>query len=178
MLCPVRAARALLKASAGKGPDAFVVLNLRGQPATKEEVVQEIRAAAKLSGAVGRFTGHSLRVTGAQRLAKAGVCEAKITAFGRWASDAFRLYVRDAVLEASGGELSKVVEAQLAESGGSLQRMLEVSIRWAIGWQPRLSFLQQSKMILLRELPMLRNNDAGMMEQHRSVSILGGGGGL
>ena len=87
---------------------------MRGQPATKREVVQEIRAAAKLSGAAGRFTGHSIRVTGSQRLAKAGVSEAKITAFGRWASNAFRLYVRDAVLKANGGELSKVVEAQLA----------------------------------------------------------------
>ena len=97
----------------GQAPDAFAVVNSRGLPSTKAEVVQEIRALAKSAGAVGHFTGHSLRVTGAQRLAFAGVSEAKSAAFGRWASGPFRLYVRDAVLGSNGGDLAIVKEGKL-----------------------------------------------------------------
>ena len=57
----------VLKATAGQGLEAYAIVNLKGQPATKGEVVEEIKAVAAASGLVGRFTGHSLRVTGAQR---------------------------------------------------------------------------------------------------------------
>ena len=67
------------------------VVNLRGQPATKAEVVAEIRAVAAATRSPGPITGHSARVSGAQRLALAGVSEARITTFGRWSSAAFKL---------------------------------------------------------------------------------------
>ena len=57
----------------------------------------------------GRFTGHALRTTGAQRLAMAGVSEAKIRLFGRWASQAMLAYVRETLLAESGVVVSKEV---------------------------------------------------------------------
>ena len=44
-----------------------------------------------------------MRVTGAQRLAAAGVTEAKLILFGRRASKAFLKYVREALLGKQGG---------------------------------------------------------------------------
>ena len=116
VLCPVVAAQAVLRATAGQSSDAFAVVNLRGQPATKAEVVAGIRAVAAATKSPGPITGHSLRVSGAQRLALAGVSEARITTFGRWSSAAFKLYVREAVLGVKGGDLSKVVEQNLTEA--------------------------------------------------------------
>ena len=113
-LCPVAATRRLLASTAGQRADAFVVVNLCGRPATKEEVVQEVREVARRSGTEGHVTGHSMRVTGAQRLALAGISEYRIITFGRWASQAFKLYVREAVLGVNGGDLSRVVEANTA----------------------------------------------------------------
>ena len=55
-----------------------------------------------------------MRVTGAQRLALAGVSEARIITFGRWASNAFKLYVREAVLGEKGGDVARLVEANAA----------------------------------------------------------------
>jgi hypothetical protein len=40
------------------------------------------------------ISGHSLRAGGATALAKAGVPLATIQALGRWASDAFQIYIR------------------------------------------------------------------------------------
>ena len=58
-----------------------------------------------------------MRVTGAQRLAYAGVSEDRIMKFGRWTSKAFREYVREAVLGVNGGDLSKVVEGNNIAKG-------------------------------------------------------------
>ena len=56
-----------------------------------------------------------MRVTGAQRLAWAGVSEHKIAVFGRWSSSAFRLCVREAVLGCQGGDLAQCVERSLTD---------------------------------------------------------------
>ena len=115
-LCPVRALRALTEVR-GSGPrDDFLVTNLRGEPATKQEIVEEVRSVAAYTGSTGLITGHSLRVTGAQRLAAAGVTEAKLILFGRWASKAFLKYVREAILGKQGGGLAVAVEGVARES--------------------------------------------------------------
>ena len=108
-LCPVIAAKAVLKATAGQGPEAYAVINLRGQPATKNEGIAEMKAMAAAAGLKGHFTGHSLRAIGAQRVAIAGVGEHRIATFGRWSSAAFKLYGRDAVLGCNGGNLARLV---------------------------------------------------------------------
>ena len=56
-----------------------------------------------------------MRVTGAQRLALAGVGETRIITFGRWSGMVFWRYVREAVLGVNGGDLSAQVEQALAE---------------------------------------------------------------
>ena len=69
---------------------------------------QAIRAAAGHLGVAlaspdltEQVTGHSLRATGAQGLARAGVEEWAIQLLGRWGSKAIRLYTRQAALERS-----------------------------------------------------------------------------
>ena len=101
-------------AIAGQGEGAFAVVNLNGRPATKAEVTSEVREVARLTGTTGHVTGHSMRVTGAQRLALAGISEVRISTFGRWASRAFQLYVRESVLGANGGDMALVVEENAA----------------------------------------------------------------
>ena len=111
-LCPVRAARVLWAHTDGLGDDAFVVRNLRGLPCTKQEVVQEIRQVARHTATRGWATGHTMRVTGAQRLAAAGIEESRIALFGRWGGATVRGYVREAALGRGGGGLAEQVEGR------------------------------------------------------------------
>ena len=57
-----------------------------------------------------RITGHSARVTGAQRMASSGLPLAVIQLFGRWGSNAVPGYVRDSLLCPRGGGISTQVE--------------------------------------------------------------------
>ena len=125
-LCPVAAAKRVLATTAGQKAEAFVIVNAAGRPATKDEVVAEVREVAKQSGTEGHVTGHSMRVTGAQRLAYAGISETRIMTFGRWASQAFRLYVREAVLGANGGDMARVVEGNAASM--AVNKVVEQSV--------------------------------------------------
>jgi hypothetical protein len=104
-----------MKYVAGSPDDAFVVTNRSGRPCTKHEVVHELRNVAQLTGTPGKVTGHTMRVTGAQRLALAGISDTRITTFGRWTSAAFRKYVREAVLGINGGDLAAQVEQRLLD---------------------------------------------------------------
>ena len=107
--CPVLAAKALWEAAKGDS-EAPVVLTTEGRAASKQAVSEEIKAwAAHRGAAAGNYTGHSLRATGAQRLARAGVSEAKIRLFGRWASRAMLEYVREALLAEEGIAVAKQV---------------------------------------------------------------------
>ena len=121
--CPVLSAKALWEAAKGDS-EAPLVLTVGGQAASKQAVCEEIRGWAAHRGATaGNFTGHSLRTTGAQRLARAGVSEAKIRMFGRWASHAMLGYVREALLAEEGVTVAKqVIEQEVgrasSERGG------------------------------------------------------------
>eukprot|EP00971_Amphidinium_carterae_P349373 6490987-Amphidinium_carterae.1 len=77
-----------------------------GAICTKLAVADSIQAIAKLTGEElidpegrRRFTGHSLRVTGAQHLARVGVPLHLIQLQARWASEAILRYVRTAPLQ-------------------------------------------------------------------------------
>ena len=79
-----------------------------GAVCTKDGVTATIRAAARLMGQRvvdpgGLFlhTGHALRVTGAQALARAAIQESMIALQARWGSTAIRGYVRKAPLAAA-----------------------------------------------------------------------------
>ena len=56
-----------------------------------------------------QITGHSLRATGAQGLAKAGLDLWAIQLLGRWGSEAVKLYVRQAALEKSASWASRAM---------------------------------------------------------------------
>ena len=58
-------------------------------------------AAALRQPPEDRITGHSLRTTGAQRMAAAGISEEKIRMFGRWAFNEMVGYAREALLAAA-----------------------------------------------------------------------------
>ncbi len=110
-LCPVAAVRRVLATVDGEARGSYVIRNLEGAPATKAEAVQEIRHLGRHLGITAGLSGHSMRVTGAQRLARAGVSEGRISLFGRWASNAMLVYVREALLEAAGRDIAHQVAA-------------------------------------------------------------------
>ena len=92
-------------------------MTLQGQTPTKAAVCQEIKTWAKHLGArEDSYTGHSLRTTGAQRLAVAGVSEEMIRLFGRWSSSAMLNYVRDSLLADSGIVVSQFAEGRLGSN--------------------------------------------------------------
>ena len=79
-----------------------------GGPCTKEGVMRTIRIAAEMLGMALKdssglwlHSGHALRVTGAQGLARAGLSVAAIMLIGRWGSDAVLNYIRRAPLFSS-----------------------------------------------------------------------------
>ena len=90
----------------------------RGTACTKEAMTATIVHTAALLGvevaAPGgseRVSGHSLRATGAQGLAAAGVDTWAIELLGRWGSDAVRGYIRDARLASAASMARRVADA-------------------------------------------------------------------
>ena len=105
--------------SAEKGYDWDLPLfpTAAGKAVEKEAMAETIRAAAvHLKVALAspdlteQVTGHSLRATGAQGLARAGIDEWAIQLLGRWGSQAIRLYTRQAALERSATWASRAVK--------------------------------------------------------------------
>jgi hypothetical protein len=68
---------------------------------TIREAAVHLKVALASRGLTEQVTGHSLRATGAQGLARAGVEEWAIQLLGRWGSKAVRSYTRQASLEQS-----------------------------------------------------------------------------
>ncbi len=108
-LCPVAAVKRVLATVEGEARSSYLIRNREGAPATKAEAVLEIRHLGSHLGITTGLSGHSMRVTGAQRLARAGVSEGRIALFGRWASNAMLAYVREALLEAAGRDIAHQV---------------------------------------------------------------------
>ena len=84
---------------------------------TKEAITETIIQAAKFlkvptekPDQSERVSGHSLRATGAQGLARAGLELWSIQLIGRWGSDAVKTYVRDAFIESSSSWARRAVE--------------------------------------------------------------------
>eukprot|EP00971_Amphidinium_carterae_P341779 6480776-Amphidinium_carterae.1 len=99
-----------------------------GVAVTKDKVVDTIEHAAGLLGlsawrsdGLPRFTGHTMRVTGAQFLASHGLDPSLVALFGRWSSGTVWHYLRDAPLadsnEWAGGKVPATpVKGNLKES--------------------------------------------------------------
>ena len=116
--CPWHAARLQLQRLRARFPDRFdgdnphldlpLFPDVQGRVVTKEAMTATIRLAAeklgvRLEAADGssRVSGHSLRVTGAQGLARAGVDTWAIQLLGRWGSSTVLEYVQAVPLELS-----------------------------------------------------------------------------
>jgi len=92
--------------------------NSDGKACTKEAMTETIIHAATLLGielaapdGTERASGHSLRATGAQGLAAAGIDAWAIELLGRWGSDAVRGYIRDARLASAASMARRVTNA-------------------------------------------------------------------
>ena len=109
----------------GPDPDLPLFPTAEGEVVTKERMTATIVDAARrlqvpleAADRSARVSGHSLRVTGAQGLARAGVDTWAIQLMGRWGSSAVLGYVRDAPLELS------TTWAARAAAGISLEQLL------------------------------------------------------
>ena len=60
-----------------------------------------------------RVTGHSLRATGAQGLAAAGIDTWAIELLGRWGSEVVRSYIREARLQGASTMARRATSSQL-----------------------------------------------------------------
>ena len=76
-------------------------------------VVAAFKAAAAAAGMPEEtnITGHSCRVTGAQRMALADLSEWRIQVFGRWGSSAVLKYIRETFIDAEATNIAAEVEA-------------------------------------------------------------------
>ena len=96
--CPVKAARRVCE---DLSRDEHIVQDRAGGPVSKEKMIAVLKDLATLRGAVDvtRITGHSMRVTGAQRLINAGLSLEQVRAFGRWKSVGLALrYLRETAI--------------------------------------------------------------------------------
>ena len=130
--CPVAAAKRwttqVIRTLGGEhqGP---LLTDHTGAPVTKERVVDTIREAAKLIGVKGFVGGHSLRASGAQHMAMAGIELWRIQVFGRWGSMAILKYVRESCLGTLGQGLASQVEAEWAgKSLGALRNEAQLEV--------------------------------------------------
>ena len=102
-LCPFHAMVSQLEFAKTKG--SFLFPTERGEQPSKQGWVATFEWVATHLGepletptGASRFTGHSGRATGAVHLAQTQIELWRIQLFGRWGSDAFKLYVRQAPL--------------------------------------------------------------------------------
>ena len=117
-LCPVAAAKKLHEASsklamalARAENNMPLVPTTGGRHYNKQQIVNYIQHAARIAGQKETYiTGHSLRCTGAMRMARAGQREEVICTFGRWESQAAKRYIREAWLHQSGLNIARSVE--------------------------------------------------------------------
>ena len=116
----------------GKDPDASLPLfpDEVGQHVVKAAAQDTIRAAAQKLGVplaspdgAERVSGHSLRATGAQGLARRGLDLHSIQLLGRWGSEAVKGYVRDAEIDAAS---LRAASASSATATTDLDALLEL----------------------------------------------------
>ena len=107
-----------------------------GQPCDKERVTLTLVRAAGFLGmdeasadGTERVTGHSLRTTGAQGLARAGVSLWAIQLVGRWGSDVVKSYVRDAHVTQATHEVSTMLGPRTEELETLVDRLVTAKLK-------------------------------------------------
>lgn len=106
--CPTAAMRRVVKVATdlanatGKDPnEAPLISNANGDFVEKVEMIAYFQAAGRLIGINKGITGHAPRVSGARRMARAGIELWQIQLFARWESAVILRYVREAPLARS-----------------------------------------------------------------------------
>ena len=127
-MCPVAAARRILESDIAATGDAPLFPTPSGGFCTKAGSVAVFQRLAAAVGMKQRVTGHTLRVPGAQAMARAGMDVWQIQLFCRWGSAAVLGYIRDAPLAVSHRFADRVAnslaldEAREAVSGRLMAR--------------------------------------------------------
>ena len=115
--CPVRAVTTLLHdaTQGGEALDPLLVRDYQGLPFSKEAVTRLMQLIAGTTGHGDLLiTGHSMRVTGAMRMALAGLPVELVKVYGRWASEAVMAYLRETVIQGDGAKVAEKVQKGLA----------------------------------------------------------------
>lgn len=97
-ICPACTLRRQFRKRLRETPDRSAPLfpGVEGSATTKRPTVAAMREVAKSTTDGSEVDGHSMRRTGAQLMAAAGVQPWQIEWFGRWGSSAIRAYIEDA----------------------------------------------------------------------------------
>ena len=91
--------------------DCNLVHDGEGGPLHKDAVVKRIQSMAQATGHGNLvIRGHSMRVTGAMRMALAGLPVSVIKVFGRWASEAVMQYLRESVVQGQGALITRQIQ--------------------------------------------------------------------
>ena len=143
--CPAHAAWAhvsMLRRRFGDvGPDFPFFPDSGGRTCCKDAVAATLVEAARMLEvptvtATGRITGHSLRVTGAQGLAAAGLDLWAIQLLGRWGSLAIKSYVREAHLEQAEVWARRVAQhTDLQDLKGMVAGQIEACVKESDAWK-------------------------------------------
>ena len=128
VICPVAAAEALAQ---GKRLDEHVLRDNRGEVMSKQDTVRLLRAfAARAKCDTERIAGHSMRTTGAQRMAAAGLSTTQINASGRWGSLSQMIkYAREAHIGPS--IIADAMRKLVVGTGKAGTRPTVVTKRWS-----------------------------------------------
>ena len=148
-ICPFHSMVAQLEFAKTRGPYLFPT-DAGGQPvkagwvATFEWVALHLNEPLTTATGASRFTGHTGRATGAVHLAQTQIELWRIQLFGRWGSEAFKLYVRQAPLsqlhllaqEASVHTALASAKAELAAIFAQIKSSQDLLAKQAIAQQP------------------------------------------
>eukprot|EP00438_Fugacium_kawagutii_P014285 Skav215770 [mRNA] locus=scaffold106:569116:574315:+ [translate_table: standard] len=103
----------------GHGPDDPLLVCPDGKPPNKAAMVKAFRQVALAAGYdeeyTKQITGHALRPSGAQHMARLGVEFYKIQLFCRWGSDTILRYLREVPMEDSDQWMNEATEKSLEE---------------------------------------------------------------
>ena len=132
-VCSIKAQHALLRRlfpqcwrDGAFAPDFPLFPTTGGVAAEKHAVAETIAAAARLLGCPAesadgsaRITGHTMRITGAQGLARAGLDPWAVQLLGRWGSATVLQYIQEVPLERSSAWARQAVGRPLSEAVAS-----------------------------------------------------------
>ena len=126
--CPVRAMHTVVEASRkamhvnGACNPWPLIVKANGDPVSKADMASYYKGLASAAGLQDLWLPpHCARVTGAVRMALAGVSEWTIQVFCRWGSDTVLKYVREALL----GTRGKKLHSAITSAAGRLWRSCE-----------------------------------------------------